>query len=388
MRNIALLLLLLARVSTLSADSLSTSTAPWRHRLYALSTASSQTLESISQMTLAQKAARLLIVGVDGTALSSHNTVIEAVARRGVSGVIFFEKNIAPSSDSVSGREQLRRFVTEIKSHATYPLFMAIDQEGGAVNRLKPKYGFAPQPSQASVGSSGDIDMARNAASTIASSLADVGLNLNFSPCVDLNTNPSCPIIGAVNRSFSADEREVSRLAQIYCEEFRKWGVYNAIKHFPGHGSSVDDSHLGFTDVTNTWQLNELTPYFDLVRADACDMVLVSHLYNRNIDSLHPASLSQKSIEGLLRGVIGWQGVVVSDDMQMRSIVDHYGFEQSIILGINAGIDLFIISGNLRRESFNITERFIEAVVDGVERGEISEWQIDKSLQRVLTLIN
>ncbi len=356
--------------------------------------------QTIEGMTLREKAARLLIVGVDGTSLNgasggasvsasgSANTIIRDVSEHGVSGVIFFEKNLAPSTDRESGQERLRRFVADIQSHASHTLLMAIDQEGGAVNRLKTKYGFAPQPSHAAVGAADGAEAARAAAATIASALSGVGLNLNFAPCVDVNVNPACPIVGGVGRSFSDDERRVSELAEIYCEEHRREGILTALKHFPGHGSSLVDSHLGFTDITNTWQQRELIPYFDLVRSEACDMVMVSHLYNRDLDPTYPATLSSKTIEWLLRSVIGWQGVVVSDDMQMRAIVDHYGFEQSVVLGVNAGVDLFIISGNIRRESFDITERFIDAVVDAVARGELSEQRIDKSLRRILTLVN
>lgn len=345
----------------------------------------------INNMTLRQKVARLLIVGVDGTSLNSAqngatNRIIKDVSEHGVSGIILFEKNVAPSTEFASGKEQLHQFIKDIKAQATHPLLIAIDQEGGGVNRLKTKYGFAPQPSHQSVGSADDEERAHKAAIAVAEAVSSVGINLNFAPCVDVNVNPRCPIVGAVGRSFSNNERRVSKLAKIYCEEHCKRGVLTALKHFPGHGSSLSDSHLGLTDISDTWQRRELTPYFDLVRDEACDMIMVSHLYNRHLDSLYPATLSRLTIEGLLRNIIGWQGVVVSDDMQMRAIVDNYGFEQSITLGVNAGVDLFIISGNIRRESFDITDRFIDTVVEAVERGEISEQRIDQSLRRILNL--
>lgn len=341
---------------------------------------------AIDQMTLRQRVARMLIVGVDGVDLRGNNPIIRDVEQRGVAGVIFFEKNLASSTDELSGRERFARFVADIQSHAPHTLLMAIDQEGGAVNRLKSKYGFDPQPSQRAVGGYDDDLRVRAAARDIANAVSSVGLNLNFSPCVDVDINPLSPIVGAVGRSFSADVARVSHLAKIYAEEHRTCGVLTAIKHFPGHGSSLVDSHLGFTDISSTWRSCELQPYFDMVRGGGCDMVMVSHLYNREIDSVYPASLSPLAIEWLLRQVIGWQGVVVSDDMQMRAIVDHYGFEEGILLGVAAGVDLFIISGNLSDDRSDIAERFISTIVDAVERGEISPQRIERSLRRTLRL--
>ncbi len=344
--------------------------------------------------TIEQLAPKLLIVGVDGTALSDTNPIIEDI-HSGISGVILFERNIAKpdESDPSKSKERLKEFITDMQSLRQDPLLISIDQEGGYVNRLKTKYGFRPMPSQRSVAEelskSGSTEHAQRAAATIAEELASIGVNLNFSPCVDVDINPTCPVIGRFERSFSADARVVTELAKVYIEEHHKRGLLTSLKHFPGHGSSVNDSHLGLTDITESWQPErELQPYRDIILDDKCDMVMVSHLFNRDIDPNYPASLSRPTIYSLLRGVLRWDGVVITDDMQMKAIVDHYGFEEAVTLALNAGVDLFIVGGNIRRERYSVRERFVKIISDGVKSGRISEERVRESAARIDKLLN
>lgn len=337
--------------------------------------------------TVEQLAAKLLIRGVDGQTLSESNPIVGDI-KSGIAGVILFESNIAKPDVDPDPKQTLERFISDMKSQRSEPLIVAIDQEGGFVNRLKTKYGFRAMPSQKSVGERGSAEYAREVVATIAEEVASVGINLNFSPCVDVDVNPSCPVIGRFERSFSADENVVSELAKIYVEEHHKRGVLTSLKHFPGHGNSLQDSHFGLTDITDTWQEErELKPYRDLISSGDCDMVMVSHLFNRNIDPDYPATLSRPTIDSLLRGVLKWGGVVITDDMQMKAIVDHYGFEQAVTLAINAGVDLFIVGGNIRKESYSVRERFVEIVVEGVKNGDISEQRVRESAARVENLL-
>ncbi len=337
--------------------------------------------------TIEQQAAKLLITGVRGTSLSETNEIRKDI-ESGIAGVILFENNIAKPDVDAAPRSTLTKFIAEMKALRSTPLLVAIDQEGGFVNRLKPKYGFKAMPSQRSVGEVGTEKHAREVSSTIARELMSVGVNLNFSPCVDVEINPECPVIGRFERSFSSDENVVSRLAQIYIEEHHKQGVLTSIKHFPGHGSSLTDSHLGLTDITDTWhEEQELRPYRDIINSSSCDMVMVSHLFNRNIDSDYPATLSRKTIDSLLRGVLRWDGVIVTDDMQMRAIVDHYGFEEAVTLAINAGVDLFIVGGNIRQEEFSVRERFVEVIKNGVKSGSIAHERVEEAARRVENLL-
>lgn len=346
-------------------------------------------LSAMAQSTtpLEKQAAKLLMIGVKGTALADDNPVIHDVVENGVSGIILFEHNIEPVTSNIDSRAHLEGFITDLKSLRDTPLLIAIDQEGGKVNRMKSKYGFSEMLSHKEVGAAEGTTLARTNGATIAADVASAGFNVNFAPCVDVDINPSCPVIGGVNRSFSDDENRVAELASIYIEEHHKRGVLTALKHFPGHGNSIMDSHNGFTDISDTWQPRELVPYKELIESGLCDMVMVSHLYNSKFDKKYPATLSKPTIDSLLRGVLGWQGVVVSDDMQMKAITDHYGFEQGIILALNAGVDLFIISSNIRNEDFSITDRFIKTIVDGVESGEIDRAVVDRAVARVEKLL-
>ncbi len=336
-----------------------------------------------SELTVAEKAAKLLIVGLDGQSLSPTNPIIEDIRDKGVSGVILFGRNVATTSSSAAPREQFTKFVADLKALREEPLFVTIDQEGGMVNRLKPVSGFKAMPSHRTVGESETLEGVREAAALISSEVASTGINFNFAPCVDVDINPDSPAIGHFGRSFSADAKRVGECAAIYVEEHHKRGVVTSLKHFPGHGSALVDSHLGLTDITNTWDESELYPYQHLIDASLCDAVMVSHLYNENFDADYPATLSSKTLQGILRERLGWSGVVVSDDMQMKAITDHYGFDEAVVLGLNAGVDLFIIGGNIKREDYDVVDKFISIVESAIASGDLTMERLDEAVERV-----
>ncbi len=340
-----------------------------------------------SELTVAQKAAKLLIVGVNGQSLSAENPIIEDIADKGVAGVILFGHNVATFENSKQPREQLTKFISDLKAQRPDPLIVSIDQEGGRVNRLKESSGFKTMLSHKVVGAMQSEEQVHAAAATIAGEVADIGINFNFAPCVDVDVNPDSPAIGHFSRSFSPDEKRVAKCAEIYVEEHHKRGVLTSLKHFPGHGNAAVDSHYGLTDITETWQERELYPYQTLIDAQLCDAVMVSHLFNENFDSEYPATLSRKTLQGVLREKLGWQGVVVSDDMQMQAITDHYGFDEAVVLGLNAGVDLFIIGGNIKKEDYDVVEKFISVIETGIASGEIKMERLDEAVARVEALL-
>ncbi len=339
-------------------------------------------LASCQAQSVAEKAASLLIVGVDGQSLSADNHIVSDIRDKGVAGIILFGHNVATTATCDDPRGQLKQFVSDLKSLRSEPLLIAIDQEGGYVNRLKPASGFLPMISHFDAAASGDLDSLRAAAATIASEVASIGINLNFAPCVDVNVNPECPVIGRFERSFSADEELVADYARIYVEEHHKRGVLTSLKHFPGHGNSLADSHFGLTDITNTWSEKELTPYRELMASGDCDAVMVSHLFNRNIDPNYPATLSRATLQGVLRNELGWGGAIITDDMQMQAITDHYGFDEAVVLALNAGVDLFIVGNNIYKSEYNIVDKFIEIVEAAVANGEISMDTLNQAVER------
>jgi beta-N-acetylhexosaminidase len=202
---------------------------------------------------------------------------------------------------------------------------------------------------------------------------------------VDLNVNPDNPIIGSLGRSFSADPGVVTAQAEAFVEGHRAVGVRTTLKHFPGHGSSTGDTHLGVVDVTTTWSPTELEPFANLVRDDLADAVLPAHVFNSTLDAEHPATLSQPTITGILRERLGWKGVVISDDMQMGAIRQAYGYADAIRLAILAGVDLLTIAQQQVYE-VDIVERTIDLIEGFVTDGSLSTARIDESYARIQAL--
>ena len=187
------------------------------------------------------------------------------------------------------------------------------------MTRLGPATGFPAVASEAEIGR-GSTAAARAWARTIATTLDDAGVDLNFAPVVDLDVNPKSPAIGALDRSFSADPAVVVRMATIELEAHRARGVRTTLKHFPGIGSSTTNTDFGVADVTKTWTPRELEPFRQLIAAGIADLVMAGHVVNGKLDPDRPASLSGPTVEGVLRGQLGWDGVVVTDDLQAAAI--------------------------------------------------------------------
>lgn len=221
----------------------------------------------------------------------------------------------------------------------------------------------------------------------MANTLKSTGFNLNFFPELDVNINPDNPIIGKKDRSFSSIPEVVTQYAQLYTEQFIKHQIHCSYKHFPGHGSSLSDSHLGFVDVSDTWSEQELIPFLQLLsQPNHCDMVMIAHIVNRKLDMTGlPASLSYQIINGLLRRDLKFDGVVITDDMQMKAITNYYGLETAVTLSINAGADMLIF-GNQLVEKFQDPKEIIDLIEQKVRSGEISEQRINEAYQRIIKM--
>lgn len=219
----------------------------------------------------------------------------------------------------------------------------------------------------------------------MAQVLASVGVNLNLAPVVDLNVNPDNPVIGALGRSFSADPAVVTRQALAFIDAMHADGILCTLKHFPGHGSSTADSHLGFVDVTNTWSPTELEPFRNIINAGKSDAIMTAHIFNARLDPDYPATLSHATITGILRNQLGYDGVVLTDDMQMGAIANYYGFEQAIELAINAGADIISIASTTISGG-DAGGRAFAAIADAVAAGRIPAARIDESSARIQRL--
>lgn len=327
------------------------------------------------------KIGQMILIGMPKAEVDS--AVLHEVAAGKAGSIILFEKNI-PKINSYAG---LKKMTWTYQKAAPIPLFIAIDQEGGKVNRLKEKYGFPRSITATASGKAKTPDSVRFYASSTATTLAGLGININFAPCVDVAVNPDNTVIVKVERSFSANEDTVSMMAREYVREHRKAGVITSLKHFPGHGSSKEDTHFGVADVTNSWSERELKPYQSLLTSGDVDAVMTSHIVNKNLDKEGlPGTLSKEIIEGVLRKKLGFQGVVFSDDMQMHAITKQYGMEESIRLAINAGVDILCFSNNIQGSEERTVDKVYTVIRGFVEKGQISKERIDESFRRIMKL--
>ena len=336
------------------------------------------------QLSLEQKIGQMLLLGFRGTELDDSNPIYEDIEKGYTGGVIFFDYDaeLGVHDRNVKSPEQTQKIIGDMQQIASVPLFVSVDQEGGKVNRLKPDYGFPRTRSHWELGLRDDPDFTRQESSIIAKTLKDLGFNLNFAPCVDLALNKENPIIHGMERAFSEDPELVIKHARSYISAHNAQGVMTACKHFPGHGSSEADTHLGMVDVTETWQEFETTPYKKLIEEGLCDAVMTSHIFNRKLDEDYPATLSSNILTDLLRKKLNFDGLIMTDDLQMQAITDHFSFEETIQYSLKAGADILDFGNNLVYEP-DLGSEAITAILNLLDKGVISEERIEASFQRI-----
>ena len=335
-------------------------------------------------ISLERKIAGLLLVGFRGLTVDAAGAPRSDIADRGLGGVILFSTDqLTGKPRNITSPRQVTKLVADLRALAPdRTLLVATDQEGGKVARLNPATGFPAVASQAAIG--GRSDAAVEAwAKSIAGPLAEVGINYNLAPVVDLNVNPDNPAIGALGRSFSADPAVVAHDASIAVEAHRAVDVRTALKHFPGLGSATTNTDFGVADVTHTWSRTELEPYRTLIAAHDVDSIMVGNLVNGQIDPDAPASLSAATVTDLLRGELGWHGLVVTDDLQAAAITDAFGADDAIRMALAAGNDLLLLA-NQQSYDPHLVVHTIDLIAGLVHDGTISEARIDESYERVV----
>ncbi|MFQ5828858.1 MAG: glycoside hydrolase family 3 protein [Candidatus Methylomirabilia bacterium] len=337
---------------------------------------------------LSSRLGELLLVGFAGTAVEGNTEVHHLICDLKVGGVILFEQDTATGAPrNITSPEQLARLTRDLQALARLcagrPLLIAADSEGGAVIRLSPRSGYSPTFSAREMGELGDLVVTELEALRIGAMLRQAGINWNLAPVVDLALNPLNPVIVARDRAFSAYPEQVVTHARAYLHGMRDGGLLTTLKHFPGHGSSWEDSHLGFVDVTETASLElELGPYRELMREGLVDSVMTAHVFNRKLDADYLATLSQRIISGLLRGELGFDGVVVSDDLLMGAILKHYGLEEASLLALQAGVDMLLIS-HTRLSGGSAPERVLGAIRTALGYGTLSADTVKQALARI-----
>lgn len=341
---------------------------------------------------LRRYAAKMLMVGFRGDSVTDFCDAARYVRDLHVGGIILFDVDLTGTKElgsrNITSKERLSAMTTKLQSLSDGKLIIALDQEGGRVARLKPQYGYTPTVSHEYLGKINSRDTTTHYAAIMARELAESGVNMNLAPDIDI-LNPDCPVIGKLHRAFSADTLTVTQNAEWFIDAHYAYGVTCAVKHFPGHGSSMADSHYGLTDVTNTWDTSELSPFSTLINNGKLQAVMTAHIFNRNIDQDYPATLSHKTLTGLLREKLGFEGLILTDDMYMQGIIDNYSIEEAVTLAINAGADILVMGNNIST-GFEPERpfRIVDIIIDAVHAGKISPARLKESYDRINRYIN
>ena len=327
----------------------------------------------VQRMTLDQKLGQMVIVEFYGATVTSDD--IQMIQNNQVGGILIENKN-----GNAQTRDQLVSLIHGMQALAHIPLFVTTDYEGGIVNELRQITG--ERPSEASIGATGNPLDAYNAGRSAASDLAALGLNVNFMPIVDVLTNPDNP--GLPMRTFGSDLTLVTNMGRAYLKGLTDGGIIGCLKHFPGLGSASVDPHFSLPYMNRslaTLKAVDLVPYQVMINEGIVPMVMVTHILNPQLDPHLPTSLSPNVVTNLLRGYLKFQGVIISDTLWMGGISNTYSLAQAAVLAVKAGIDLILGPRGLQD-----TQNMIFGLKQAVENGQISQAQIDASVQRILEL--
>lgn len=326
-------------------------------------------VEKIDKMTLDEKIGQMILSGFNGTCFNKELSIL--INDFKVGGVILFSRNIEDS-------KQLKKLTSDIIGiNQDIPLFISIDEEGGRVSRL-PK-DIKKFESSKSIGDRGDEKYAYKNGREIGEILKNHNINMNFAPVLDIYSNPKNTVIG--DRAFGDNEKVVSSMGIATMKGLRDENIIPVVKHFPGHGDTEIDSHLGLPIVEkNLKQLNdlELIPFNKAIE-NGVGAVMVSHILIKEIDDKYPATLSYTLINDILRNDMKFENIIITDDMLMKAITDYISIEEASVKSIKAGADIILIGSDI-----NKTKSVIERIKLAVANNEISEGRIDKSVYRIL----
>ncbi|GLH77987.1 hypothetical protein SSBR45G_28950 [Bradyrhizobium sp. SSBR45G] len=321
----------------------------------------------------------MIMAGFFGTKASDpgFQQVLADLEEGLIGGVVILGRNVGTRDDLVGMIDRIRSCKC-----AALP-FIAIDDEGGTVERLGPNIGLAATPSAAEI-ARGSVAAARMAYAALAEKLAALHINVNLAPVVDLNTNPSNPIIGQRQRSYGSDAGTVVRYAAAFIQAHRKQRVLTALKHFPGHGSSTADSHAGIADVTATWAPAELKPYRRLIRRGLAGAIMVGHLANSSQWGGVATQSGGRAIDRLLRHDLHYDGVVITDDLAMKAILDAKPPAGAAVDAVKAGADIIMFTKMSEEDQTSDVGREINgALTAAVCSGELETGTLQRSLARI-----
>ncbi|HEV8245916.1 MAG TPA: beta-N-acetylhexosaminidase [Polyangiaceae bacterium] len=317
-------------------------------------------------LDLRTSAAQLLTIGFHGRSVDSE---LERLLERGVGGVIFFSRNVGSASEVAD-------LTATIKRRAGRPLILSVDQEGGTVARLRE--GFTPIPTMRTVGKADDAELSFSLGKVIGRELRAVGFDLDYAPVLDVDTNPDNPVIGA--RSFGSKPELVAWHGLALIAGLANAKVAACGKHFPGHGDTHQDSHKALPELDHRLErleAVELVPFAAAVKA-AVPALMTAHVVFKPLDPEWPATMSAPILRGVLRDKLGYSGLIVTDDLEMKAIAEHYSIEDVVVRGLNAGVDMFTCCHTPEK-----MQAAIDAIAHAVARGHVSTYRFEQALERV-----
>jgi beta-N-acetylhexosaminidase len=327
----------------------------------------------IKKMSMEEKIGQLVIVGLDGYEVDDYAK--QLIEKYHVGGFVLFKHNIKDARQMLALLNSLK----QVNSINKIPLFLSIDEEGGKVSRMPEE--FIKIPSSKRIGQINNTQLAYQVGNIFGKELKAFGLNMDFGPVLDINSNPKNPVIG--DRSFGTDASIVSKLGVQMMKGIQAQNIISVVKHFPGHGDTSVDSHIGLPMVnTDMERLNsfELVPFNEAIK-NKVDAIMIAHILLEKIDPDNPASFSKTIITDILRKHMKFDGIVITDDMTMGAVVNNYDIGESAVKSIIAGSDIVLICHENDKK-----EAVITAINRAVETGLISPDRIDKSVYRILML--
>jgi beta-N-acetylhexosaminidase len=330
-----------------------------------------------TSMALEEQIGQLLVVGFWGTTPSPE--IIDLIRNHHIGGIILFSRNVQDAQQVLELTHSLQ-MIAKTAGHPA-PLLVAIDQENGIVQRLG--QGTTLFPGNMALGAIGSEQVVYNVAQATGRELKALGINMNLAPVVDVNNNPANPVIGV--RSFGEDPHEVARLAAAAVKGYRAAGVLSDLKHFPGHGDTAVDSHLALPTISSTLEkleAVELVPFKSGIEAGA-DSVMIAHISFPALTHPEalPATVSPAIVRGLLREKLGFDGVIISDCMEMNAVAETIGTERAAVMALQAGVDLVLVSHTYARHLGSI-----EAIQLALQAGDLPPEVVQRAAERVLRL--
>lgn len=347
--------------------------------------------KQLKQMTLREKVGMMFFIrpeALDPEAYYNSPTDLKALSLQAVNermretAAKYPMGGVTLYSNNIKNPAQLTSFIAELKALPSHPL-ICIDEEGGAVSRLanNPAFRLPQYPNMTQLAASGRTKDVYDAAMEIGTYLAGYGIDINFAPVADVNTNPRNIVIGP--RAFSNDPRVAAPMVKAYVKGLQKTGVLACLKHFPGHGDTTADSHFGYAMSRKTWEEIddcEMIP-FEAGMAAGAKIVMTAHISLPNVTGSNtPSTLSPMILQEKLRGELGFKGVIITDAMEMGAIIRQYPIEDACVMAIKAGVDILLCVREYPQA--------FENVMAAVRRGEIPESRIDESVRRILALRN